>query len=107
MITYRILKGYFNEKIKLIKLKTYTSSIDKKKSMKVLEKYHSQNHNGIRETILHFKKKVYTIHMDRIIQNYINHCEVCLEHKYKRKPYITDSYGPIIANIPLQHIHLD
>ena len=42
--------------------------------------------------------------MDRIIQNYINQCEICLEHKYEKNPYKTESYGPIIANRPLQHI---
>ena len=45
--------------------------------------------------------------MDRIIQNYINQCEICLEHKYERNPDKTESYEPIIANRPLQHIHID
>ncbi|OXU30902.1 hypothetical protein TSAR_011506 [Trichomalopsis sarcophagae] len=45
--------------------------------------------------------------MDRFIQNYITKCELCLEHKYERKAYETEKYGPIIANRPLQHIHVD
>ena len=45
--------------------------------------------------------------MERMIQNYTNQCEICLEHKYERRPYITETYGPIIANRPLQHLHLD
>ena len=45
--------------------------------------------------------------MDRIIRNYINKCEVCLEHKYERRPYETETYGPIIANRPVQHVHMD
>lgn len=107
IITYRILKEHFNENLKLIKTNNYTPAVDKNKFMKELEKYHNQNHNGIQETIAHFKKKLYTINMDRIIQNYINHCDVCLEYKYERTPYITETYGPIIANRPLQHIHID
>ena len=75
--------------------------------MKELEKYHNKNHNGIQEATAHFKKNFYTMNMDRIIQNYINQCEICLEHKYERNRYKTESYGPIIANRPLQHIHMD
>ena len=45
--------------------------------------------------------------MERMIQNFINQCENCLEHKYERRPYITETYGPIITNRPLQHLHLD
>ena len=45
--------------------------------MKELERYHNQNHNGIRQTLSHFRKKLYTL-MDRLIQNYINQCEICL-----------------------------
>ena len=45
--------------------------------------------------------------MDRIIRNYINQCEVCLEHKYERRPYKTETYGPIIDNRRLQHVHID
>ena len=45
--------------------------------------------------------------MERMIQNYINQWETCLEHKYERMPYITELYGPIIANRLLQHLHLD
>ena len=55
----------------------------------------------------HFKKKLYTLNMDRIIRNYINQCEVCLEHKYERRPYETETHGPIIGNRPLQHVHID
>ena len=44
--------------------------------------------------------------MERMIQNYINQCETCLENKYERRPYITKTYGPIIANMPFQHLHL-
>ena len=66
-----------------------------------------KNHNGIQETTIHFKKKFYTLNMDRIIRNYINQCEICLEHKYERRPYEMESYGPIIANRPLQHVHID
>ena len=71
--------------------------------MKELEKYHNKNHNGIQETTAHFKRKFYTMNMDTIIQNYINQCEICLEHKYEGNPYKKESYGPIIANTPLQH----
>ena len=73
--------------------------------MKELEKY-NQNHNGIRETS-HFRRTLYTLNMDRLIQNYINQCEICLEHKYERNPYETETYGPIIAKKPLEHIHMD
>ena len=74
--------------------------------MKELEKY-NKNHNGIQETTAHFKRKFYTMNMNRIIQNYINQCEICLEHKYERNPYKTESYGPIIENRPLQQIDMD
>ena len=50
IITYRILKDHFNEKLKLIKTTTYTPTINKNNFMKELERYHNQNHNGIRET---------------------------------------------------------
>ena len=39
--------------------------------------------------------------MDRFIQNYINQCEIYLEHKYERNPYETESYGPIITRRPV------
>lgn len=107
IMTYRILREHFNENLKFTKSNNYTCAVDKKKFMKELEKYHNHNHNGIQETISHFKKKLYTLNMDRIIQNYINHCDICLEHKYERKPYITETHGPIIADRPLQHIHMD
>ena len=44
--------------------------------------------------------------MDRLMQNYINQCEICLEHKYKKYPYETETYGPIIARRPLEHMHV-
>ena len=106
-ISYEILKKHFNEKLKIIKTNVYTTTVSRNKFMKELEKYHNQNHNGIHETIAHFKRKLYTLNMERIIQNYINQCEICLEHKYERKPYQTQTYGPIIASKPLEHIHMD
>ena len=30
-----------------------------------------------------------------------------LRHKYERRPYETEIYGPSIANRPLQHVHID
>ena len=107
MIAYRILKEQFNEKLKLAKTNTDTTASNRNSFLKELERYHNKTHNGIRETVAHFKKKSYPPSMERMIQNYINQCETCLEHKYERRPYITETYGPIIANMPLQHLHLD
>ena len=45
--------------------------------------------------------------MDRLIENYINQCEICPEHECERNPYETETYGPIIARRPLEHIHMD
>ena len=103
---YRILKDDFNEKLKLVKTNTYTTVTNRNNFLKELERYHNKTHNGIRETVAHFKKKLYTPNMERMIQNYINQCETCLEHKYEKRPYITETYEPIIANRPLQHLHL-
>ena len=61
----------------------------------------------MRETVAHFKRILYTLNMERMMQNYINQCQICLEHKCERRPYITETYGPIIANRPLEHLHLD
>ena len=107
ILSDQILEDHFNEKLKIIKSNIYTPTISRNNFMKELEKYHNRNHNGIQETTGHFKRKFYTLNMDRIIQNYINQCEICLEHKYERNPYKTESYGRIIANRPLQHIHMD
>ena len=89
---YRILKDHFNEKLKLIKTNIYTPVTDRNNFMKKLEEYHGKNHNARQETTAHFKKKFYTLNM---------------EHKYERRPYDTETYGPIIANRPLQHVHID
>ena len=41
IITYRILKDHFDEKLKLIKTTRYTATIDKNNFMKELERYHN------------------------------------------------------------------
>ena len=86
LIAYRILKENFNEKLKLVKTNTYTTVINRTNFLKELERYHNKTHNGIRETLAHFKKILYMPNMERMIQNYINQCEICLEHKYERRP---------------------
>ena len=101
-----MLKEDFNEKLKLVKTNTYPTVINRTNFLKELERYHNKTHNGIRETVAHFKKILYTSNMERMIQNYINQCEICLK-QYERRFYITDTYGPIIANRPLQHLHLN
>ena len=101
------MKEHFNEKLKLVKTNTYTTVTNRNNFLMELERCHNKTHSGIRETVAHFKKKLYTPNMERMFQNYINQCETCLEHNYKRRPYITETYGPIIANRPLQHLHLD
>ena len=101
------LIDHFNEKLKLIKTNIYIPVTDRNNFIIKLEEYHSKNHNEIQETTAHFKKKFYTFNMNRIIRNYINQCEVCLEHKYERRPYETETCGPIITNRPLQPAHID
>ena len=59
MIAYRILKEHFNEKLKLVKTNTYTTVTNRNNFLKELERY-NKTHNGIRETVAHFKKKLYT-----------------------------------------------
>ena len=77
MIAYRILKEHFNEKLKLVKTNTYTTVNNRNNFLKELERY-NKTHNGIRETVAHFKQKLYTPNMEKMIQNYINHCKTCL-----------------------------
>ena len=60
MIAYRILKEHFNEKLKLVKMNTYTTVTNRNNFLKELERYHNKTPNystNMREGLISQRRK--------------------------------------------------
>lgn len=80
---------------------------EEKDQRKIINDYHSNNHNGINETYEQLKTKFYWPAMKKLITSIINKCEQCLLNKYERHPYLSPQQGPMISEKPFQKIHID
>lgn len=73
----------------------------------LIEEYHNANHNGITETINHFRKTHFWPNLRQTISDVINVCESCLQSKYERHPYNLKFQGPLLAKRPFDVVHID
>lgn len=106
-IFINLTQKLFNSETKFTKCNKVTAFLAKENFLEKLIHYHSQNHNGIIETIAHFNQRIYTPKMKQLIINYINKCEICKQAKYDRHPYKPKIQGPLIATRPMEHVFID
>lgn len=98
----------FNDNLRMVKSNLLcTDVLNLSEQYKIVEDYHSHNHNGITETTNNLKNRFYWPKMQTTISKVINECETCKLSKYERNPYKTPQLGPLLATKPFEVIHID
>lgn len=98
-----------NKNLKILRTCILLEDItDEGKSLQIIETEHlGNNHRGINETFAEIKKKFYYPTLQKVIQKYINNCEICNKAKYDRNPI---KHSLNITHTPHKHneiIHVD
>lgn len=72
-----------------------------------IKNIHNFAHRNARENSLQLIRKFYFPGMNKIIQNYVNKCEICKMEKYDRKPQKFIPVKTPIPKYPGEIIHID
>ena len=101
-------KTTFNSFIKIFISNIYCKDvIDVDSQNDIIGEYHDSNHNGITETVNHFRTKFFWPNLKDTVTRIINNCETCLKSKYERHPYNPKFSGPLLAKRPFETLHID
>lgn len=102
------VRNTYNNTIRIYYCSKQLQDIEKPENqIQCVQNYHKQNHNGILETLNHFKLHYYWPNMRNTISDFINKCDICLRNKYERHPYKLPFKGPLLGQKPFDILHID
>lgn len=106
-----IYKKHFsrNKIFKVIRCTKFVKDLtDEHEQDDVIKEYHiNSNHRGINESYEHLKRSYFFPNLKAKIQININHCQICQEEKYERRPQKIKYEITETPKQPLEIIHID